>query len=247
MIKLTRGECPEELTQEVKEELTRLYAENNDRIVWKSPKIKQPLKDALTEMSHGKCAYCECLLDIEAKDVTIDHFLPKSTHPNKVVEWENLLPACLRCNRAKKDQEDRIVNPCEDEPKQFLALDKVSTFRLKGIDEEGIGQATIRTVKLNDVDRVRVPRKLEWEDIQERLQYIYSNLKEEYKERHRQQLAILMKKCVAQNSYSAVKAAHMLCDEMYVECKKILRANENWNEELEMLESQMQEIALQFV
>ena len=40
----------------------------------------------MLEMSHGKCSYCECKLGIESKDVTIDHFLPKSENPDEVVE-----------------------------------------------------------------------------------------------------------------------------------------------------------------
>lgn len=37
----------------------------------------KPLKEAMLDMSHGKCSYCECRLEIESKDATIDHFLPK--------------------------------------------------------------------------------------------------------------------------------------------------------------------------
>lgn len=47
MIKLKRGECPKELTQDVCDELTKLYKENKDRDVWNSPKIKTGLKNAL--------------------------------------------------------------------------------------------------------------------------------------------------------------------------------------------------------
>ena len=65
MIKLNRGECPKELTDEVKEELTELYKKDKEKDVWNSPKIKKPLKEALLEMSHGKCSYCECALVIE--------------------------------------------------------------------------------------------------------------------------------------------------------------------------------------
>ena len=72
MIKLNRGECPKELTDEVKEELTELYKKDKEKDVWNSPKIKKTLKEALLEMSHGKCSYCECALGIESKDVTID-------------------------------------------------------------------------------------------------------------------------------------------------------------------------------
>lgn len=246
MLRLTRGECPQELTDDVKRELTRLYAENKDRDVWNSPKIKKPLKTALLEMSHGKCSYCECLLGIESKDVTIDHFLPKSKHPDQVVEWENLFPACLRCNREKKNCQERIVNPCVDEPAQFVALDKTNTFRFKGIDAEGIGKATIRTIKLNDIERLIVPRQAEWEDIKQRLEYLYSNLQIAYHKRHRDYLRVLMKKCTSANSYSAIKATHMLHDDTYLKIKSILMENEAWTEEFENMETEMKKIGLQF-
>ena len=54
MIKLSRGEKPEELTNDVCEELKKLYAEDKDRDVWNSSKIKEPLKKAMLEMSYGK-------------------------------------------------------------------------------------------------------------------------------------------------------------------------------------------------
>ena len=109
MIKLNRGERPEALTDDVCEELTKLYLQNKNKDVWNSPKIKKPLKDALLEMSHFKCSYCECILNIEAKDVTIDHFLPKAFYADRVVEWENLFPACLRCNRKKNEDRKSVV------------------------------------------------------------------------------------------------------------------------------------------
>ena len=52
MIKLNRGECPKELTEEVKQELTALYKSNNSKAVWNSSKIKKPLKESLLHMSY---------------------------------------------------------------------------------------------------------------------------------------------------------------------------------------------------
>ena len=70
MIKLDRGGKPEELTDEVCKELKKLYAENKDKDVWNSSKIKEPLKKAILKMSNDKCSYCECKLGIESKDAT---------------------------------------------------------------------------------------------------------------------------------------------------------------------------------
>ena len=247
MIKLDRGECPEELTEEVRAELTKLYAENKHKDVWNSPKIKEPLKKALLEMSHDKCAYCECMLGIESKDVTIDHFLPKAVNGDKVVEWENLFPACLRCNRSKNASENMIVNPCLNDPKEYLALYKQNPFRLKGIDENGIGTKTINTVDLNNPERVMVPRMVQWEDIHERLEEIAEDVKSGYDEKYRVRLLKLMRRCTYGNDYSAVKASNLLRDDCYITIKQEIQHNGRWTEEMQIEEDEVKNIALQFV
>lgn len=248
MIKLERGVCPKELTTEVCEELTKLYLENRDKDVWNSPKIKKPLKDALLEMSHGKCVYCECMLNIESKDVTIDHFLAKSTNPNEVVNWENLFPSCLRCNREKGAYEGKIVNPCKDNPQDYLALDSKSRYRLRGIDSAGIGKNTIVSINLNDIGRVMVPRMTEWENIHEKLAEILEDLeKNGYQSRYKNRVEVLMRECMPGSSYAAVKATNMLDDDCYKRIKKFLIAEGKWNRKLEMFEEEMKQISLQLV
>lgn len=248
MIKLDRGECPEELTEEVRAELTKLYAENKHKDVWNSPKIKEPLKKALLEMSHDKCAYCECMLGIESKDVTIDHFLPKAVNGDKVVEWENLFPACLRCNRKKNDTEEIIINPCNDEPKEYLAISKQNPFRLKGIDEKGVGKKTIAAVGLNNPERVMTPRMQQWEGIHQRLEEIHEDLQEEgYKEKYRNRLFMIMENCTYSNDYSAVKASNLLRDEIYITIKQEILNNGRWTETMQLMEEELKSISLQFM
>lgn len=248
MIKIERGKRPKELTSEVCEELTKLYMENRDKDVWNSPKIKKPLKDALMKMSHKKCVYCECMLDIEAKDVTIDHFLPKSTTPDKVVTWENLFPSCLRCNREKRDYEGKMVNPCEDNPRDYIGLYSKCRYRLKGIDSAGVGKHTITSVKLNDTLRVMVPRMAEWEDIHKKLEEILEDLNEGgYKPKYKNRMGVLMSKCTKENSYAAVKATNMLDDDCYIEIKNFLMREGQWTDKLQEFEDEMKQISLQFV
>ena len=248
MIKLNRGGRPEALTDEVCQELTKLYAQNKDKDVWNSPKIKKPLKEALLEMSHYRCSYCECSVEIESKDVTIDHFLPKSLHPDLVVEWKNLFPSCFRCNRAKNTCDEVLLNPCEDDPKEFLALHKKNPFRLKGIDAEGIGQKTIEEINLNDITRVMTPRMRECEANHQWLEKILQELNEYgYKNKSRKQLANLMTDCTCSGTYSAVKAANLLTDECYLRIRKIIMDNGQWNHGMTQLEEEIEQIALQIV
>lgn len=248
MIKLNRGECPQELTDEVREELTKLYALNKDKDVWNSPKIKKPLKEALLDMSFQKCAYCECVLGIESKDVTIDHFLPKSVNADKVVEWQNLFPSCLRCNRQKNDNITTLVNPCKDEPRLFLALYSKNPIRLKGIDSSGIGKNTIEAIGLNDIDRVMVPRLREWEAIFQRLEDICEDIQEEgYKLKYKRRFYTLLQECTASNAYSAVKATNMLNSEPYSEIKEIIISYGEWTDKFQQTEDEMKRIALQLI
>ena len=248
MIKLSRGACPSELTDDVRDELTKLYAANKNRDVWNSPKIKEPLKRALLDMSHSKCSYCECTLNIESKDVTIDHFIPKSINAGKVVEWENLFPTCLRCNRKKNDSEEVLINPCKEEPRKFLALCRENPFRLKGMDAEGVGKKTIKEIGLNDPIRVMGPRMEQWEDIHQRMEDICEDINDEgYKDKYRNRLKVLMEKCTEDNAYSAIKASNMLEDSYYKAMKDIIVKNGKWTDGMSELEEEMKKVALQFI
>lgn len=248
MIKLNRGEKPEALTDEVCEELKKLYAEDKDKDVWNSSKIKTPLKEALLKMSHNKCSYCECMIGIESKDVTIDHFLPKSENPEKVVEWENLFPACLRCNRKKNKQEEQIVNPCVDEPKKYLGITAANRFRMKGIDLEGIGKNTIEVVGLNDIARVITPRMVEWEALKDHLMEIEEDLKEAgYKKKYRLRLQKIMENCLEDNSYAAVKATNLINDDSYHIIKTFLIKEGQWTDNMKDIETKIKRIALKLV
>lgn len=246
MIKLSRGERPAELTDEICEELTRLYKENKSRDVWNSPKIKKPLKEALLDMSYNKCVYCECGIGIESKDVTIDHFLPKSTYEDKVVEWENLLPACLRCNRSKSDNEEALVNPCVDEPKEYIGVSSENPYRFKELN--AVGKNTIRKIGLNDIERVMVQRMAEWEDIHQHLEEIYEDLLEYgYRKTYKMRFERLLGKCTIPNSYAAIKATNMLRNAEYTKIKEILLANGAWTDKLGDIEEELKSISLQIV
>ena len=156
----------------------------------------------MLDMSYSKCSYCECKVDIESKDVTIDHFLPKSLYSGMVVKWENLFPACLRCNREKNNCSKVLFNPCQNEPRKFLALSRQNPFRLKGIDTEGIGKRTIIEIGLNDPVRVMMERLVQWEDIHQRLEEIYEDLQEcGYQNKYRNRLRILLNKCTNDRAF----------------------------------------------
>lgn len=70
------------------------------------------VKRRLEELFHGKCAYCESFYASQAP-VDVEHYRPKGSvegepnHPGYWwlgMEWTNLLPSCLDCNRRRKQR-----------------------------------------------------------------------------------------------------------------------------------------------
>lgn len=55
------------------------------------------VKNALVEMFHGKCAYCESKITVVTYGA-IEHFRPKFEYPDQTFKWENLLLSCDICN-----------------------------------------------------------------------------------------------------------------------------------------------------
>jgi len=117
------------------------------------------IKDALIDMFHGKCAYCES--DITHIDYGhIEHFKPKGTpaYYELAVEWDNLLLACGRCNGAENkgtkfplaDKAGPLVNPAEEEPSRHLRFDfdpKLKLANVLGVSKRG--ETTQKTLGLN--------------------------------------------------------------------------------------------------
>lgn len=60
-------------------------------------------KEALAEMSHWKCAYCETELAAK-RSAQVEHFRPKSLFPLYAYDWDNYFLGCGGCNGAKGDQ-----------------------------------------------------------------------------------------------------------------------------------------------
>ena len=248
MIKLIRPACPSALSQEVKDTLTEAYKQDKEKDVWNDPKIKEPIKTALTDMSYGKCVYCECQLNIESKDVTIDHFKPKVNNEDIVVEWENLLPSCLRCNRTKNRKEDPIVDPCVVNPKEHIGINNGNMYRLKEVNNSPLGKATIKVLRLNDVDRVMNARFIVCEKLIERLIEIHTDmLSEGIKPKYIERFERLLLEAQKDMEYSAVKSTQILTNIHYGDIKNLLKDNGKWNHSLEQAEKGMEEVAFELV
>ncbi|MFS0783238.1 HNH endonuclease [Bacillus sp. 1P06AnD] len=146
MIPLTRPPKPSQLTDETIIELTERFKADKKKSVWKVPYITE----ALYEMSNNKCAYCECYIGVEGKYMQVEHYHPKSLYEDEVVNWDNLLPSCNRCNIAKSNHDTKLyplVNPSIDTPNLHLEF-CTEKFRIIGIDDKG--KLTEKLIGLND-------------------------------------------------------------------------------------------------
>lgn len=120
---LTRNES--KWTQDIRNAKTK---EARDKAI--SKYRHEEIKQGLTDMLHGKCAFCESYIEnVDYGD--IEHFQPKSKFPELAVTWENLLLSCKKCNGAgqKGDEwpgpkeDGPLINPCEEHPDTFFEFE----------------------------------------------------------------------------------------------------------------------------
>lgn len=239
MIKLTRSEKPSQLTNESIRQMTIEFKESGTH-VWR----KTYIKSSLLNLSYNKCCYCECNISEESKYMEIDHFYPKDIYPDQVVEWDNLLPSCKRCNVNKgvhDPNEEQIINPFLCEPKEHLFF---KNYRLKHKSE--VGRNTIDILCLNETDRLVLPRFQIGNAVENSLETILDRIKDyatmEIKtSRSRSKIVSSVKSLLKQGhphrDYAATVATTLLNDENFYECKRILLEIDLWDEELEEIEN----------
>jgi hypothetical protein len=247
MIKLSRPAAPPELDATRIAELTNIYDLDRDKSPWNARYIRDPL----LRMSHGKCAYCEARIDEESKYMEVDHYYCKSIYPLRVVEWENLLPSCKRCNVNKGAydviSDGDIIDPSVDTPAQHLRL---WNFRLFGLDPKG--DRTIEALYLNETGRVVSARV----DIGNAIAETFEKLKALADECHLDNTQIrkinrlargfasMLEEGLPDSEYSATVATSILAHPDYQHVKGSLQTLQRWSNALELLEASMLAAAL---
>ncbi|WBV61182.1 HNH endonuclease [Chryseobacterium camelliae] len=246
MIKLNRTPKPIELTDAVKNNLTNEF-KSTGKSVWNTDYIKK----GLLSFSHNKCCYCETNIKEESKYLEVEHFHHKETYKDEVLDWENLLPSCKRCNGTKNDHDTKlepIVDPSKIDPKNHL---KYWRYRIKGSDE--LGKLTVSVLKLNDQDRLVKKRFEIGNAIQERLEQL-NELTDDYingiqrstrrKNRIVNGIKDLMKEGLPSSIYSATAATVILTDTEFDTLKRKLNSVDLWDAELSQLEIHITTTAL---
>jgi uncharacterized protein (TIGR02646 family) len=235
MIRLERAFSPLCLAPSRVADLTAQYLATGTS-VWNFDE----LKEALLRTSFGKCAYCECRLSEESKYVEVEHFFCKGLYAHRVVEWENLVPSCKRCNAAKSAHDvatEPIVNPYIEQPADHLTF---RLYQLRPASEKG--RATLEVLDLNDFERVVKVRFEIGEAVQASLSQAAEKLErytEQQTTRRRNVLLShlrgLLQECQPSSDYSATSATVLHSDERYAELRSSLIRLELWSEELEEL------------
>jgi uncharacterized protein (TIGR02646 family) len=237
MIKLTREEKPDFLSDEKVLELTFNFKATKSS-VWNKDEIKIPL----LKSSYGKCAYCECPLTSESNYMEVEHFEDKKNNEDKVVIWENLLPSCKKCNGAKGSHNvilEPIINPYVDEPKDHLCM---RLYRLRG--KTNIGNNTIEVTNLNHSSRLVLSRFEIGEKIDELIDIAWEryNIFVERRDTRSKNRLIkiiegLLVECQPTADYSASTSTSLLSDSKFIELVSAMRDENIWVEELESLMS----------
>ncbi|WP_057430290.1 HNH endonuclease [Pseudomonas syringae] len=232
MIKLERNFHPTCLNPTETARLTEIFKEKHTS-VWNF----NDLKSALLKTSFGKCAYCECNLTKESKYMEVEHFRDKDTYPDDVMNWQNLLPACKRCNGKKSGHnvmKEPIINPYETDPRDHLQF---RLYRLRA--KTSIGLETIDTVDLNNSARTVMVRFEIGEQLhetllkaRERLDNYKLNLSTKTKNLLVGTIKSVLKECQCFSEYAATTATILHSDAEYAYLKNELWLLGFWDQEL---------------
>ena len=246
MIKLQRPPKPMELTNDLQKQLTDEF-----KLTGKSVWNVEFIKLALLSLSHNKCCFCESCIVEESKYIEVEHFYPKSKYPDLVMEWDNLLPVCKKCNATKSAHDTKIepiIDPTKDDPKRHL---KLWNYRIKGVDD--LGAMTVSVLNLNDQDRLVQKRFDIGNAVLTRIEGLNALLDEhpvegrvntKTKNRVVNGIKDLFQEGLPTSVYSATVATIMLTDNEFDTLKKKLILLNFWDDELIELEKSVQMVSL---
>ena len=239
MIQLLRPPKPQKLADN-DAELTERFKKNNKDAVWN----RSYIRSALLEMSNAKCCYCECKVGAGEREMHVDHFKPKSIYPDLVVKWENLLPSCPHCNKEKSSHDtgaEPIVNPSEDDPREFFYLKDYRYYCFDNADSS-IARRTLGVLSLNDSTENVYKRYLIGNELHSKIDEIAElaienekilKTKTTMRNRIRNGCKNILKQGFPEAVYSAFMATLIFNDENFKTCMEILKRQDIWDDELE--------------
>ena len=243
MIKLELNPCPDRLTPKSQAELTLEY-KNTEKSVWNI----DWLKEAISNMSFGKCCYSEIRLGEESKYMEIEHFHPKKPYQDEVMLWGNLFPSCKKCNATKLNHDtiiEPIVNPFIDNPKDYLYF---KNYRYFPKNNSQIGKTTINVLALNDRNHFVTTRYKIGNEIIERLLDFVESIDSldiaRKRPRYITRLKSLLELGNRKEEYAALVSTTILMDDNFIEIERILKVKAIWDDEFDSLKNELEFCAL---
>jgi uncharacterized protein (TIGR02646 family) len=243
MVQIQLIERPKELTDEKIEQFVNTFKNNPKGDVWNKPYIK----NALLAMFNEKCCYCEVKVNDEGFS-PIEHFFSKILYPNEVVTWGNLLLSCTRCNTFKGSFDTKtnpFIHPIFDNPKEHLAF---NAFRF--IKKTEAGKNSIKVLRLNEDNRQKKRFELQI-SIAERLKNILIHFFLHQKNQNidglnicKKELIVILLTALPTQKFSAITAHFILNDGSYQLLKEHFQIEKIWNNRLDNLEKQVENIVL---
>ena len=100
------------------------------------------------------CLWCERWCADGDHAFSVDHLLPRTTHPQRLCDYDNLVYACCQCN-ALKQEAPPVLDPCEEALGHHLEIHTDGSVR--ALTEHGAKQ--IALCRLNR-PRLREARRM---------------------------------------------------------------------------------------
>lgn len=135
----------------------------NPQASWQSFDGKQELKENLSVIQNGLCAYCEIRLDTSIEN-HLEHIDSKSLNPHKTFEYSNIVCSCIKdslldnedanpisCGHAKR-RRSIDIKPTDIECEKYFSFDlfgRVVPNEILTIEEKQKAQNTINILNLN--------------------------------------------------------------------------------------------------
>jgi uncharacterized protein (TIGR02646 family) len=125
LIQLVRPPEPEPLARNRAKWTARWIKclQDQSKLDWATKKARKTLQAPLLRLAHGKCAFCEGVLNVTSF-IEIEHYQAKTVRQELVFHWSNLFPCCGICNRLKHDfdHQGSLLKPDEENPEPLLWL-----------------------------------------------------------------------------------------------------------------------------
>ncbi|WP_437927468.1 hypothetical protein WMF37_52040 [Sorangium sp. So ce291] len=163
MIRIERLPEPASFDEEVRSPGNAWLAQHPDAQPEAMPTLWRPMAHHVADAFKNRCGYSA----MWTRRGTVDHYLSRSTHPEKAYEWDNYRFASGEMNSRKGTWNDRVLDPFEIEDGWFEillpSLELVMVEERIPINQRDRACFTLKKLRLQDDDAILEQRQ-SWYD-----------------------------------------------------------------------------------